>query len=223
VIFFSQIIPEQPCIWDGAHEPVAMTETVRHAAAAEHVHQYKSVSIIDSPTNLENPPTRADFSHLLYTLSMNADTRYWLMKSEPESYSITHLKKDKKTAWTGVRNFLARNYMRQMQPGDGILFYHSSCAIPGVYGLAEVASKPYPDPSQFDDKGHYYEPRATKTKPVWDLVDIKYIATLKQPVPLSEIREHTQLHGMEILKPRSRLSVTSVTKSEYEEIVRLGN
>jgi predicted RNA-binding protein with PUA-like domain len=154
---------------------------------------------------------------------MNGDTRYWLMKSEPESYGIAHLKKDKKTSWTGVRNFLARNYMREMQIGDGILFYHSSCAVPGVYGLAEVVSKPHPDPTQFDDKGHYYEPRATKEKPVWDLVDIKYVATLKHPIPLSEMREYSKLRGMEILKPRSRLSVTPVTTSEYEEIVRQGS
>jgi predicted RNA-binding protein with PUA-like domain len=153
---------------------------------------------------------------------MNPDKRYWLMKSEPESYSIAHLKKDKKTPWTGIRNFLARNYMRQMEIGDGILFYHSSCAVPGVYGLAEVVSKPYADPTQFDDKGHYYEPRATKEKPVWDLVDIKYVATFTHPVPLSEMREYAPLRGMQILAPRSRLSVTPVLSSEYEEIVRLG-
>lgn len=147
---------------------------------------------------------------------------YWLMKSEPESYGIDHLKKDKKTAWTGIRNFLARNYMRQMQIGDGILFYHSSCKVPGVYGTAEVASLPYPDPTQFDAKSRYFEPRATKDKPVWDLVDIKYVGTLAHPVPLSDIRAHTSLHGMEILKPRSRLSVTPVTPAEFSEIVRLG-
>jgi predicted RNA-binding protein with PUA-like domain len=147
---------------------------------------------------------------------------YWLMKSEPESYGIEHLKKDKKTAWTGIRNFLARNYMRQMQIGDGILFYHSSCAVPGVYGLAEVVSKPYPDPTQFDTKSHYFEKRASIEKPVWDLVDIKYVGTLKNPVPLSEMRNHPKLRGMEILKPRSRLSVTPVTKAEYDEILRLG-
>lgn len=149
--------------------------------------------------------------------------QYWLMKSEPESYGIEHLKKDKKTAWTGVRNFLARNYMRQMEVGDGILFYHSSCAVPGVYGLAEVASAPYPDPTQFDAKSHYFEKRATKDKPVWDLVDIKYVATLKNPIPLSDMRGNAKLSGMEIQKPRSRLSVTPVTASEYSEIVHLGS
>ena len=149
------------------------------------------------------------------------EKQYWLMKSEPESYGIEHLKKDKKTAWTGVRNFLARNYMRQMQIGDPVLFYHSSCAVPGVYGLAEVTSLPYPDPTQFDPKSHYFEKRATKEKPVWDLVDIKYVSTFKHPLLLSEMRNYSKLHGMEILKPRSRLSVTSVTSVEFAEIVRL--
>ncbi|MDB5194855.1 MAG: hypothetical protein JWO84_39 [Parcubacteria group bacterium] len=149
--------------------------------------------------------------------------QYWLVKSEPESYGIEHLKKDTKTAWTGVRNFLARNYMRQMKVGDGVLFYHSSCKVVGVYGLAEVVSAPYPDPTQFDAKSHYYEKRATKEKPVWDVVDIAYASTFACPVPLSEIRQNTKLHGMEILAPRSRLSVTPVTAREYEEIVRLGS
>ncbi len=144
------------------------------------------------------------------------------MKSEPESYGIEHLKRDKKTAWTGVRNFLARNYMRQMKVGDLVLFYHSSCAVPGVYGIAEVVSLPYPDPTQFDPKSPYYERRATKEKPVWDLVDIKYVSTFTTPVPLASMRENKKLARMEILKPRSRLSVTGVSESEYGEIVRLG-
>lgn len=148
---------------------------------------------------------------------------YWLMKSEPETYGIGHLKKDKKTAWTGVRNFLARNFMRQMAIGDEVLFYHSSCKVPGVYGIAKVVSKPYPDPTQFDAKSHYFEKRATKEKPVWDLVDIAYVSTLKNPVPLSEMRDNPKLVGMEILKPRCRLSVTPVSPAAFSEIIRLGN
>lgn len=147
---------------------------------------------------------------------------YWLMKSEPTSYGIEHLKKDRKTAWTGVRNFLARNFMRQMQIGDEVLFYHSSCAVPGVYGIAKVVSAPYPDPTQFDPKSHYYEKRATKDKPVWDLVDIAYVKTLKNPVPISDIRANPKLKGMEILKPHSRLSVTPVSPTEFSEILKLG-
>lgn len=149
-------------------------------------------------------------------------TQYWLMKSEPESYGIEHLKKDEKTAWTGVRNFLARNYMRQMQVGDQVLFYHSSCAIPGVYGIAEVASPPYPDPTQFDPESPYFEKRATKEKPVWDLVDIRYVSTLREPVPLAAMRENRKLAGMEILKPGSRLSVTFVDPEHFTEIARPG-
>ncbi len=146
---------------------------------------------------------------------------YWLMKSEPASYGIEHLKKDKKTAWTGVRNFLARNFMRQMAIGDEILFYHSSCKIPGVYGLARVVSKPHPDPTQFDTKSHYFEKRATLDMPVWDLVDIAYVSILKNPVPLSEMRDNPKLTGMEILKPRCRLSVTPVSPTAFAEILHL--
>jgi predicted RNA-binding protein with PUA-like domain len=152
---------------------------------------------------------------------MQNQRNYWLMKSEPESYGIEHLKKDKKTAWTGIRNFLARNYMRQMRMGDQVLFYHSSTKVVGVYGIAEVVSAPYPDPTQFDAKGHYFEPRATKDKPVWDLVDIKYVSTLKHPVPLTILKTNKKFANMKILK-ESRLSVTPVAPSEFSEIVRLG-
>lgn len=147
--------------------------------------------------------------------------QYWLVKSEPESYGIEHLKKDKQTPWTGVRNFTARNYLREMRPGDKVLFYHSSCAVPGVYGLAEVASLSYPDPTQFDPNSPYYDKRATKEKPLWDLVDIKYVKTLERPVTLSEIRKNKKLQGMQILAKGNRLSVITITKVEYEEILRI--
>ncbi len=145
------------------------------------------------------------------------------MKSEPESYGITHLKKDKKTPWNGVRNYLARNYMRAMAPGDLVLFYHSSCAVPGVYGIAKVASLPYPDPTQFDAKSHYFDAKSKKEKALWDLVDISYVSILKTPVPLSDIRKNTKLKGMKILEPRCRLSVTPVSAHEYAEILKLGS
>lgn len=149
------------------------------------------------------------------------ETKYWLMKSEPESYGIDNLQKDKKTAWTGVRNFQARNFMRDgMQVGDPILFYHSSCKIPGVYGLAKVASAPYPDPTQFDSKSRYFEPKATEDKPVWFLVDIAFVKKLENPVPLSDIRANPKLHGMMILAPRCRLSITPVSPAEYAEILK---
>lgn len=144
------------------------------------------------------------------------------MKSEPVSYSITHLQKDKKTPWTGVRNFLARNYMQKdMRIGDEILFYHSSCPVPGVYGIAKVASAPYPDATQYDKKGHYFEPRATKEKPVWYLVDIAFVAKAKYPLPLTTMREIKALSQMKLLQPGSRLSITPVTKKEFDTVVTL--
>lgn len=147
---------------------------------------------------------------------------YWLVKSEPETYGIDHLRKDGTTAWEGVRNFQARNYMREMRPGDTVLFYHSSCEVPGIYGLAEVSSLPYPDRSQFDAKGHYFEPRATKEKPLWDHVDIAFVRKLEEPITLAALRANKKLTGMKLLQPGSRLSVTPVTGAEYTEIEKLG-
>lgn len=148
------------------------------------------------------------------------EKKYWLMKSEPETYGIDHLQADKKTAWTGVRNFLARNYMRDgMQMGDQVLFYHSSCKVPGVYGVAKVVSAPYPDPTQFDSNSDYYEPRATKEKPVWYLVDIAFVKKLKEPITLTDIRANPRLKSMIILQPGSRLSITSVSPEHFVEIV----
>jgi predicted RNA-binding protein with PUA-like domain len=135
-------------------------------------------------TNLMAPSTpRA--SHV----SRPSRANYWLIKSEPETYGIDHLKADKKTAWTGVRNFQARNFMQTMKIGDPVLFYHSSCKVPGVYGIATVASAPYPDPTQFDASSHYYEPRATTQKPVWYLVDVAFVRKLEEPIRLPQIRD----------------------------------
>jgi predicted RNA-binding protein with PUA-like domain len=150
---------------------------------------------------------------------MKPAQKHWLVKSEPTSYSIDHLKKDKKTAWTGVRNYTARNFMRDgMQLGDPVLFYHSSCPVPGVYGVAKVASASYPDPTQFDPASPYYEPRATKEKPVWYLVDIAFVKKLDEPVTLEQIRNDPKLKDMEILKRGSRLSVTGVSKEDFAMI-----
>jgi predicted RNA-binding protein with PUA-like domain len=148
---------------------------------------------------------------------MKPAQKHWLVKSEPTSYSIDHLKKDKKTAWTGVRNYTARNFMRDgMQLGDPVLFYHSSCPVPGVYGVAKVASASYPDPTQFDPASSYYEPRATTEKPVWYLVDIAFVKKLDKPVTLEQIRANPELKDMEILKRGSRLSVTGVSEKQFK-------
>lgn len=149
---------------------------------------------------------------------MAKTVNYWLIKSEPSTYSIDDLKKDKKTAWTGVRNFQARNYMRQMKPGDHVLFYHSSCPVPGIYGIAKVASLPYPDPTQFDTKSDYFEPRATKEKPVWDLVDVAFVKKLKEPISLAALRGNPKLKDMMLLQPGSRLSITLVSENEFNTL-----
>lgn len=143
------------------------------------------------------------------------------MKSEPESYGIDHLKKDKRTSWNGVRNFQARNYMREMKKGDLVLFYHSSCKIPGVYGIAKVAKETYPDPTQFDPKSDYYDKRATEAKPIWDLVDIAFVQKLDVPVTLSDIRANPALGKMMILQPGSRLSVTPVSSEHFNKLANL--
>ncbi len=151
-----------------------------------------------------------------------ANSNYWLIKSEPTSYSIEHLRKDKQTSWTGVRNYQARNFMKQMKKGDGVVFYHSSCEVPGVYGLAKVVREAEVDETQFDKKGHYFEKRATPEKPVWECVTMAHVKTFKNPIPLGVIRIDPALTGMHILQPGSRLSVTPASKGEWERILELG-
>jgi predicted RNA-binding protein with PUA-like domain len=152
--------------------------------------------------------------------------KYWLMKSEPEVFSFEDLKKcvKKTEPWSGVRNYQARNFMRdEMCIGDLILFYHSSCEIPGVAGVAAVASSPYPDSTQFDAKSEYFDPKATKDAPRWFLIDVAYEKDLKTFVSLEELKTHKKLQGMRLLQKGNRLSILPVTKEEFEFIVKLTN
>ena len=145
---------------------------------------------------------------------------YWLMKSEPDEFSIDDLVRAPKqsTPWFGVRNYMARNYMRDaMRVGDGVLFYHSSCEVPGIYGLAEVSSTPYPDDTQFQKKSPYYDPKAKKEEPRWMLVDVK-LARKTRVMPLSEMREYPELADMVTLRKGNRLSITPVTAAEWKFI-----
>ena len=149
-------------------------------------------------------------------------TRYWLMKSEPDEVSIDDaLAAPQQTvAWFGVRNYQARNFMRDgMQPGDGVLFYHSSCAEPGVAGLAEVASAHYPDDTQFDPKSKYFDPKATRENPRWVLVDIRALKKTRL-IALPELRAQPELADMLILKRGNRLSITPVTSTEWRCITQ---
>ena len=145
---------------------------------------------------------------------------YWLMKSEPTECSIDDLAAAPKQTvpWFGVRNYQARNFMRDdMRVGEGVLFYHSSCPEPGVAGLAEVASAPYPDASQFDPKSHYNDPKSSPDKPRWMLVDVK-LRRKTTLLPLKQMRELPQLATMVLLRPGSRLSITPVTEAEWKAV-----
>ena len=143
--------------------------------------------------------------------------RYWLMKSEPETYSIDDLARDGSTAWEGVRNFKARNNLKAMEVGDEVLFYHSSANPPCVAGIARVSRAPYPDPSQFDRKSEYHDPKADPEKPKWYLVDVEFVAKAKTSVGLQVIREDAALADMELVR-YGRLSVQSVTKPEFDRV-----
>lgn len=149
---------------------------------------------------------------------------YWLVKTEPSAYSIDDLKRDKKTAWDGVRNFQARNFMRdQMHAGDPVFIYHSSTDIPAIVGLGEVCSEAHPDPTQFDAKSKYYEPRASREKPVWMLVDICFKKKFKKPIALAELKESGEFKNMMLTQRGSRLSVQPVGEKEYQAILSLAS
>lgn len=146
---------------------------------------------------------------------------YWLMKSEPDVYSFDDLKKDKKTHWDGVRNYMARNNMRMMKKGDSAFFYHSNAAPPAVVGIVKVVKEAYPDPNQFDKSSKYYDPKATPEAPRWDVVEVKFERRLDHPVPLDVIKQIPALKDMDLLK-LGRLSVGKVTSAEWKTIVKLG-
>jgi predicted RNA-binding protein with PUA-like domain len=145
---------------------------------------------------------------------------YWLMKSEPDEASIDDLAAATGQAlpWTGVRNYQARNFMRDtMRIGDGVLFYHSSCAEPGIAGIAEVASTPYPDPTQFDPASPYFDPKSRPEEPRWSLVDVRFKKKTRL-IPLGELREHPELTSMRVLAKGNRLSITPVSPDEWRFI-----
>ena len=147
---------------------------------------------------------------------------YWLMKSEPDVFSFEDLKKKKSEPWTGVRNYQARNYMRdEMKVGDGIFFYHSSCEVPGIAGIAQVASAPYPDPTQFDKKSEYFDPKATKENPRWFLVDVRFDRDPRRYLALEELRSIKELSGMRLLQKGNRLSILPVSPSEAGKILKI--
>jgi len=148
--------------------------------------------------------------------------KYWLMKSEPDAFSIDDLERVGREPWTGVRNYQARNFMRDgMRPGDGVLFYHSSCAQPGVVGIAEVASEAYPDPTQFDPTSEYHDPRSSEEQPRWMLVDVAFRRKLARTITLDEMRAQPRLEDCTLLQRGNRLSVFPLTRAHWQAILAL--
>jgi predicted RNA-binding protein with PUA-like domain len=148
--------------------------------------------------------------------------RYWLMKSEPDVYSIADLKKDGTTLWECVRNYQARNFMmNDMKPGDRVLFYHSNASPSAVAGLATVAGPAVPDPTQFQKAGEYFDPKASPAKPRWFCVPVRYEGRFQDPISLETLKDHPALTKMVLLN-NSRLSVQPVTASEFQFILKLG-
>lgn len=150
--------------------------------------------------------------------------RYWLMKSEPDVYGFDDLKKEKTDHWDGIRNFQARNFMRdQMQKGDLAFFYHSNCEEPGIAGLMKIYKPAYPDFTAFDPKQKYYDPKSFPANPRWYMVDVKYVRKLKRFLTLRELKLHKALVDMRLLKRGNRLSILPIEKKEWDYILNLEN
>jgi predicted RNA-binding protein with PUA-like domain len=148
---------------------------------------------------------------------------HWLIKSEPDVFSIADLKKVAQEPWSGVRNYQARNFMwKEMNIGDLALFYHSNATPPGIVGVARVASEPYPDPTQWDPASEYFDEKSTEQKPRWWLVDFTFEKEFRQMVTLADLRAEPKLEGMVVLQKGTRLSITPVIKKHFDHIVKMG-
>lgn len=152
------------------------------------------------------------------------DRHFWLIKSEPEVYSIEDLEKDGRTSWEGVRNYQARNMLRdQMKKGDLAFFYHSNANPAGIAGIARVVKEGYPDPSAFDPRSEYYDPKSSPEKPAWFMVDVAFERKFERLIPLEGLRSIKGLEGMALLQKGQRLSVQPVSKKEWEVIAQLAD
>ncbi len=154
---------------------------------------------------------------------MSKARKYWLMKSEPTSFSIDDLERapGHRTCWDGVRNYQARNFMRAMAVGDRVLFYHSNADPPAVVGVAQVVRTAYPDDSAFDPRDHHYDPKSRPEAPMWDMVDVQLVRKFPMPVGLDVLRAQAGLRHMELLRKGSRLSVQPVRPEEWAMVLKL--
>jgi predicted RNA-binding protein with PUA-like domain len=147
---------------------------------------------------------------------------YWLMKSEPDVYSIDDLERDGREPWDGIRNYQARNFMRdEMKVGDKAFFYHSNAKEVGIVGTMTIASEPYDDPTQFDKKSKYFDPKSSQEKPRWQLVDVEFESKLPRCVTLAELKANPKLADMRLVQKGNRLSIMPVTKKEWDIILEL--
>jgi predicted RNA-binding protein with PUA-like domain len=149
--------------------------------------------------------------------------RYWLMKSEPDVYSIEDLQREGRAEWEGVRNYQARNFMRDdMRVGDGVLFYHSNAKPPGVAGIARVCREAYPDHTAFEPTSNYFDPKSERESPRWLMVDVEFVEAFSELIPLDTLRETPGLEEMMVIKRGIRLSVQPVSRKEFDTVAKLG-
>ncbi|ATS22363.1 MULTISPECIES: EVE domain-containing protein [Xanthomonas] len=155
---------------------------------------------------------------------MTARKRYWLMKSEPDTFSIDDLERVGTEPWNGVRNYQARNFMRDgMRVGDGVFFYHSNCKVPGIVGIAKVASEAYPDDTQFDPSSDYHDPKSTREDPRWMLVDVAFERKLTRTISLDEIKQQADAlgEGFALIARGNRLSILPVTAAQWKLLLAM--
>lgn len=148
---------------------------------------------------------------------------YWLMKTEPEAFSLEDLRARGQEPWDGIRNYQARNFLRSMQPGDGILIYHSRVTVPGIVGTAEVVSNAHPDPTQFDPQSHYYDPASTPEKPRWDLVDVAYRSTFSESLSLESLRHMPEFSDSPLVRKGNRLSIVPISPPQWQHVLAIAD
>lgn len=154
-------------------------------------------------------------------VSFAPSARHWLLKSEPDAFSLADLERAGRTSWDGVRNYMARNFMNEMKVGDLCLFYHSNASPPGVAGLCRVVRTAYPDPTARDPKSPYHDPRASEDNPIWTMVDVEFMERFPREVGLPELKAEPALEGMEVVRKGSRLSVQPVTPEHFARILEM--
>jgi predicted RNA-binding protein with PUA-like domain len=148
-------------------------------------------------------------------------TKHWLMKSEPDVYSIDNLERDGRESWEGVRNYQARNFMREMVEGDLVIFYHSNAKPPGAAGVGRICRKAYPDDTQFNKKSKYYDAKSKKEDPRWSLVDVEFVEKFGEPISLQALKDDPALDGMRVTQKGSRLSVQPVEKGHFKRVLKM--